>query len=224
MILFQSINQPYEFAEPDKKIQTGYSTKQIHSLPATKLKEILKKHQVQNNNVKVAELRDRVLHLQTKGLVGLPRAKKPGSQDKGGPKRPFRSTVYDVVEFFDSFSEWWKQRYQKDKTSSKYSLKNLASKTVILDNASTHASIRVQDTKHKSIFHRLAKERWGLKNIIYQPPRSPQFQPAETFFAYQSNYRIHDFELVNRMWLFRISQSQQKALFGTKTKKKQISQ
>mmetsp|Transcript_5688 Transcript_5688/g.8590 ORF Transcript_5688/g.8590 Transcript_5688/m.8590 type:complete len:97 (-) Transcript_5688:408-698(-) len=76
MILFQSINQPYEFAEPDKKIQTGYSTKQIHSLPATKLKEILKKHQVQNNNVKVAELRDRVLHLQTKGLVGLPRGKK----------------------------------------------------------------------------------------------------------------------------------------------------
>jgi len=137
------------------------------------LKEILKKHGVHNSNAKVAELRDRVIHLQTKGLVGLPRAKR---QDKGGSKKPFRSTIYDVIEFFDGFADWYKKKFTKKP--------GLASKTIIFDNAPTHAVIPVQNLKHKSIFHRLAKERWGFKNIVYQPPRSPQFQPVETFFAY----------------------------------------
>jgi transposase len=172
--------QSYEFAEPGKKIQTGYSTNQIRSLPPQKLKEILKKYGVRNSNAKVAELRDHVTHLQAKGLVGLPRAQR--GRDKGGPKKPFRSTIYDVVEFFDDFADLYKKKFSKA---------NLSSKTVILDNASTHSAIRVEDTKHKSIFHRLAKSRWGLKNIIYQPPLSPQLQPVETFNAYLKSRLRH---------------------------------
>ena len=169
--------QTYEFANPNKKIKTGYTRDQIRSLPATTLKSILKEHGVQNSNAKVSQVRDRVLHLQTKGLVGLPRIRRRGCQDKGGPKKPFWSTIYDVVEFFDGFVTWWWQK-------KKFSKSSLTSKTVILDNASTHAAVRVEDIKHKSIFHCLAKERWGFKNIIYQPPLSPQLQPVETFFAY----------------------------------------
>jgi len=194
--------QPYEFADPFKKIKTGYMEKQILGgnsrdsnrsgsssdsgapLPAQTLKNILKKHGVRHNDAKVSELRDRVYHLQTKGLVGLPRATFAGRENLGGPKKPFRSTIYDVVEFFDAFVDWWVKK-------KKFSKRQLALKTLILDNASTHAAIRVDDIKHKSIFHRLAKERWGFRNIVYQPPRSPQFQPVETFFAYLKSKLRH---------------------------------
>jgi len=68
----------------------------------------------------------------------------------------------------------------------------LASKTLIWDNASTHGAIRVENLKAKSIFHRLAKERWGMRGIIYLPPRSPQFQPVETLFAFLKNSLRHN--------------------------------
>jgi transposase len=177
--------QAYEFADPSKRIQTGYTINQIRSsLLGQKLKSILKEYGVRNSNAKIAELRDRVEHLQTKGLVGLPRVQRRGGKEKGGPKKPFRSTIYDVVEFFDGFTNWWIEKKKLSKQA-------LATKMLILDNASTHAAIRVEDTKHKSVFHRLARERWGLKNIIYQPPRSPQFQPAEVFFAFLKSKLRH---------------------------------
>jgi hypothetical protein len=157
--------QAYEFADPNRIIQMGYTINQIRSsLTVQKLKNILKEYGVRNSIAKIAELRDLVVHLQTKGLVGLPRAQKRGGKDKGGSKKPFRSTIYDVVEFFDGFGNWWIEKKKLSKCA-------LATKMLILDNASTHAAIRVEDTKHKSVFHRLARERWGLKNIIYQPPR-----------------------------------------------------
>mmetsp|Transcript_1566 Transcript_1566/g.2040 ORF Transcript_1566/g.2040 Transcript_1566/m.2040 type:complete len:94 (+) Transcript_1566:609-890(+) len=59
---------------------------------AQKLKEVLKQHGVHSSNAKILELRNRVIHLQTKGKVGLLRAQRRKG-GKGGPKKPFRATI-----------------------------------------------------------------------------------------------------------------------------------
>jgi transposase len=123
-----------------------------------------------------AALVQRVRQLATQGKLGLPRA---GRADLGGAKQPFRANTRDVVRYWaDEFVPWF--RVQDG-------LGPLKDRTVIFDNASTHSPVKTQNATAVSMFHRLMAE-WGLKGVVFLPPRSPSLNPVELCNAFLKHY------------------------------------
>ena len=86
-----------------------------------------------------------------------------------GPKQPFRATVRDVARYWEQkFVPWFEEQ----------KLNDLNQRTLVWDNASTHSAVQAHDPTRVSMFHRLFRE-WGFCGVIFLPPRSPAFNPAE---------------------------------------------
>lgn len=170
-------------------MNVGYSKAEVKELGLAELKEILREQAIKLSDedgkpLSRTEARETVLHLITKGKLGLLRAVR-GRQHQGGPKLPFRATSRDVAAYWlEEFLPWWEDEEGRSETE-------LKRKTVVWDNASTHSPVGTSNDEQISIFHRLFRE-WGFKGVIFLPPRSPQFNPIELAFAFVKHYVAKD--------------------------------
>jgi len=175
-----AIYEAKDLAEPGKGINLGddgerLSKAEIRELTVKELQALLRKH-----GVAVSTSRDqlilRVIQLQSKGQLGLPRLKR-GRVYLGGPMKGFRSTEKDVGLYFqEKFVPLYLDKFGAD---------SLKEKRVVWDNASTHGAIKLGLNEAKvSFFHEWARENWGMANVVYLPPRSPFLNPAELSFAF----------------------------------------
>ena len=73
---------------------------------------------------------------------------------------------------------WWREQGWDE---------DLGERTVVWDNASTHSAVDVQDPTRVSVFHRLFRD-WGFDGVVFLPPRSPSFNPAELCFAFLKHW------------------------------------
>ena len=141
------------------------------------LRSVLRAHGVKHTDLTSrAAVLARVKQLEATGALGLPRA---GRGDVGGPRQPVRNTVRDVAAYFERELVPW--------LAAKHGADNVAQRTLIWDNASTHSAVQVQTATQISLFHRLFRE-WGLRGCVFLPPRSPPFQPVEACFAFVKHW------------------------------------
>jgi transposase len=114
----------------------------------------------------------------THGLAGL--AKAGGTRVlAGGGKRRVRGTTESFHGYLQALS-----RDAADPASDAH-LPNLDDRRLLLDNASFHGAIRRTD--RKSYMHRLAREKYGLRNVVFLPPVTPVYSPAERCFGWLKN-------------------------------------
>jgi len=179
---FQPISARYqasELKEPGTGVDVGLTVSQIRrTATAQQLRTVLQNHCVklcnaQGQRMSKTELRTTVLQLKQTGLMGLLRARR-GRGDQGGAVQAFRATSRDIVQYWlECFLPW----------AAEHKVADLPEKTVVWDNAATHSAVRTTQTTRVSVFHRWFQE-WGLKGVIFIPPRSPSFNPVELCFAY----------------------------------------
>ena len=172
---FVALSATFEASEleaPGRGADVGLTTSQVHSASRAQLRALLRAHGVKSTDLNTQpQLAARSVQLVSHGPLGLPRA---GRADVGGPKLPFRATARDVVRYWqDEFVPWFGEQGFGD----------LAERTVVWDNASTHSAVQVHDATRVSVFHRLFRE-WGFRGVVFLPPRSPDLNPAELCFAY----------------------------------------
>ena len=165
-----------ELKEPGRGVELGLTDAQILSASQAALRAVLSRRGVKATDLSTkTQLAERVLQLAHHGPLDLPRA---GRVDVGGPKQPFRATVRDVARYWEQkFVPWFEEQ----------KLNDLNQRTLVWDNASTHSAVQAHDPTRVSMFHRLFRE-WGFCGVIFLPPRSPAFNPAELCFAFLKHW------------------------------------
>ena len=177
---FRSVSATFEASElrePGRGINVGRTIAELRNgATIAELRTVLRNHRVKHTDLATrAQLAERVLCLTRGGHMGLPRA---GRVDAGGPMQPFRATARDVARYWESaFVPWFDE----------HKLGDLGQRTVVWDNASTHSAVQVHDATRVSLFVRLFRE-WGFRGVVFLPPRSPSFNPAELCFAFLKHW------------------------------------
>lgn len=178
---FEPLPARYQAAEcvaPGAGVDVGLTAAQIRRATTAQLRSLLRTQQIKLSNqqgrcLSRQQLVDTVLHLRRQGCVGLLRATR-GRQDRGGALQAFRATTRDVVRYWTEELVPWAEEQHEHK---------LGDKTVVWDNAPTHSPVRTTQAQRISVFHRWSRE-WGVRGVIFTPPRSPSFNPVELCFAY----------------------------------------
>lgn len=127
-----------------------------------------------------AELEQRLRTLITVGRIGLPRL---GRAFTGGPKIAAKNNMIEFGLYFSKrFVPWFTEHFGEQA---------LASKTLILDNASYHGALRTNDDSKVSFIHSWATDVWGMKGTVFLPPLSPYLNPAENSFSFTKQFIRH---------------------------------
>lgn len=166
--------QASELAAPGQSVALACNA---DTASVANLRGVLRAHGVRHTDLTSrAAVLARVKQLEATGVLGLPRA---GRGDVGGSRQPVRNTVRDVAAYFESeLVPWLAAQHAGD---------NVAQRTLVWDNASTHSPVQVRTTAQISLFHRLFRE-WGFRGCVFLPPRSPSFQPVEACFAFVKHW------------------------------------
>jgi len=175
----QPTYQASELHDPGKGIRMSWTRQQIqHELTKTELKDIMDEHDIKASNsngglLSKSLMAELVVQLKTKGKLGLPRA---GRKDVGGRRQSVINSTGDVLTYLnDDLFPYLAEH------------KALGHRSLVWDNASTHAAPSLKNPRAVSFLHLEAQEQ-GMDGVIFLPPRSPELNPVELAFAWTKHW------------------------------------